>query len=207
MTADPQPARPNLPTDLPNDPLALFGRWYAEAAERELNDPHAMTVATADRDGTPSLRVLLLKEWSADGFVFYTNQRSAKGRALADNPQAELNFHWKSLQRQVRIHGTVTTVSDAEADAYFASRPRESQIGAWASQQSQPLASRQALLEAVAEVGRRHEGQPVPRPPHWSGYCVLPQTMEFWVADPFRVHERWRYERVAGGWRVGWLNP
>jgi len=194
------------------DPFALFDEWLAEARLSEPNDPEAMAVATVGEDGQPSLRMVLLKGHGPDGFVFYTNQRSRKGAELAATPRAALLFHWKSLRRQVRIEGTVTAVAEAEADAYFASRSRDSQLGAWASDQSQPLESR-ALFEArYQEMRARFEGQDVPRPPHWSGYRVTPERIEFWIDRAHRLHERRLFLRDGpsgdgDGWRESLLYP
>ena len=172
-------------------------------------EPTAMTVATVGRDGRPAARTVLLKGFDARGFVFYTNFNSRKGRQLAGNPQAALLFHWKHIREgvQVKIEGTVEPVSAAEADAYFSSRPRGSQIGAWASLQSQPLASRELFEQRVAEVENRFEGVPVDRPPHWSGFRVVPERIEFWYGAQFRLHERQCYERVESAWARTMLYP
>lgn len=192
----------------PIDPLLWFHEWFAEARRTGLPNPNAMTLATADADGRPSARIVLLKEIDERGAVFFTNRQSRKGAALAANPRAALLFHWDPLDRQVRIEGTVTTVSDAESDAYFASRPRPSQIGAWASQQSKPVASRQALEDAVAEVEKRYADQPVPRPPHWGGYRVALEMIEFWQGHRYRIHDRVVYRRAAdGAWMAQRLFP
>ena len=194
------------------DPFALFDEWLAEARLSEPNDPEAMAVATVGEDGQPSLRMVLLKGHGPEGFVFYTNQRSRKGAELAATPRAALLFHWKSLRRQVRIEGTVTAVAETEADADFASRSRDSQLGAWASDQSQPLESR-ALFEArYQEMRARFEGQDVPRPPHWSGYRVTPERIEFWIDRAHRLHERRLFLRDGpsgdgDGWRESLLYP
>ena len=194
------------------DPFALFDEWLAEARLSEPNDPEAMAVGTVGEDGQPSLRMVLLKGHGPDGFVFYTNQRSRKGAELGASPRAALLFHWKSLRRQVRIEGIVSTVGEAEADAYFASRSRDSQLGAWASDQSQPLESR-ALFEArYQEMRARFEGQDVPRPPHWSGYRVTPERIEFWIDRAHRLHERRLFLRDGcsgdgDGWRESLLYP
>lgn len=172
------------------DPFDLFARWLAEAEAAEINDPNAMAVASVDADGLPDVRMVLLKGWDRDGFVFYSNVESNKGRQLEGAPKAALLFHWKSLGRQVRIRGEVSEVAAAEADDYFASRPRDSRIGAWASRQSRPLESREALLAAIAGVERRFAGQAVPRPPYWRGFRVNPLRMEFWHDRPFRLHDR-----------------
>ncbi|OQW48016.1 MAG: pyridoxamine 5'-phosphate oxidase [Proteobacteria bacterium SG_bin6] len=189
------------------DPFALFDAWFAEATASEPNDPNAMALATADADGRLGLRTVLLKGHDARGFVFYTNQQSRKGADLAAHAQAALLFHWKSLRRQVRIEGPVSPVSDVEADAYFATRPRDSQLGAWASDQSRPLASRALFEERFAEVKVRFEGGAVPRPPHWSGYRVAPERIEFWQDRAFRLHERRLFTRADDGWAEGLLYP
>jgi pyridoxamine 5'-phosphate oxidase len=190
------------------DPHSLFDAWFAEAKASEPNDPEAVALATADPAGRPSVRMVLLKGHDARGFVFYTNSESRKGGELAANPQAALLFHWKSLRRQVRIEGTVSPVDPAEADAYFASRSRDSRIGAWASDQSRPLESR-ALFEArYAALAADYEGREVPRPPHWWGYRLVPGRIEFWTDRPHRLHERRLFTRGPdGGWREGLLYP
>ncbi|MBL8666587.1 MAG: pyridoxamine 5'-phosphate oxidase [Rhodospirillales bacterium] len=189
------------------DPLALFSTWLAEAERGEINDPNAMTLATVDADGTPSARMVLLKGLDDHGFVFYTNLGSRKARELAQRPRAALCFHWKSLRRQVRVQGTVERVSDTEADTYFATRPRISQIGAWASKQSQPLAGRFELEGRVARYTARFALGAVPRPAHWSGFRVIPQVIEFWEDRPFRLHMRMLFTRREGGWETGELYP
>ena len=191
------------------EPFALFRQWFEEAATKELNDPEAMAIATVDSDGLPDLRMVLLKEWSPEGFVFYTNAESAKGRQLAGNMKAALLFHWKSLRRQVRVRGPVEAVSEAESDAYYASRPRDSRIGAWASQQSRPLESRFALEKSVATYAAKYAIGDIPRPPYWRGFRIRPVAMEFWSDRPFRLHERLRFFRDApdGEWRKERLYP
>lgn len=189
------------------DPLALFGEWFAEARRHEPNDPEAVALATATRDAAPSLRMVLLKHFDADGFVFYTNGQSRKGEELAANPQAAMLFHWKSLRRQVRIEGSVAEVDPAVADAYFASRSRDSQLGAIASDQSRPLESRAAFLGRIARVAAKHLVGTVPRPPHWTGYRLSPRRMEFWMDRPFRLHERRQFSLSGQGWTSTLLYP
>lgn len=189
------------------DPFALFDDWYAEARASEPNDPNAMALATSDADGRLGLRMVLLKGHGPAGFVFYTNQQSRKGDDLAAHPQAALLFHWKSLRRQIRIEGPVSPVSDAEGDAYFATRSRDSQLGAWASDQSRPLADRATFEARFAEMQARFTDQPVPRPPHWSGYRVAPTRLEFWQDRAHRLHERRLFVRAGDGWDEGLLYP
>jgi pyridoxamine 5'-phosphate oxidase len=189
------------------DPILLFKRWLEEAKASEPNDPTAMTLATADATGRPSARMVLLKEADSAGFVFYTNLESRKATDLAANPQAAMLFHWKSLRRQVRIEGPVAPVGDAEADAYFATRPRGSQLGAWASDQSRPLESRFHLEKRVAEVTARHLLGAIPRPPHWSGFRLVPDAFEFWQDKPFRLHDRLVYRKDGSAWTTARLFP
>jgi len=189
------------------DPLERFSRWMKEALESEPSEPTAMSLATVDAEGRPSERMVLLKDWSDDGFVFYTNMGSRKARHLAANPNAALCFHWKSLKRQVRIEGLAHQVDDDTADAYFASRDRGSQIGAWASHQSQPLESRFALEKEVARFAAKFNIGKIPRPPFWSGFRVVPERLEFWAFGRFRLHDRLLYRRTADGWDTERLYP
>ena len=190
-----------------DDPFALFDAWYAEARQTEVNDSNAMALATVGADGQPSVRMVLLKGHDPRGFVFYTNLNSRKARELIDTPKAALLFHWKSLRRQVRIEGVVSGVSEAEADTYFATRGRDSQLGAWASDQSQPLPSRDVFEAQFEEMQARFEGQDVPRPPHWSGFRVTPARIEFWQDRAHRLHERRLFTRDGDGWGEGLLYP
>jgi pyridoxamine 5'-phosphate oxidase len=197
-----------------DDPFALFAAWLAEAEANEPNDPNAMALATANAHAWPSVRIVLLKGHGPDGFVFYTNRESRKADELEANPRAALLFHWKSLRRQVRIEGLVSRASDAESDAYFASRSRDSQLGAWASDQSRPLDRRETFEARYAEVSARFSGA-VPRPPHWGGYRVVPERIEFWEDRAHRLHHRRLFVREgdpgsesgAGGWTEGLLYP
>lgn len=191
-----------------SEPFALFAEWLSDAEKSEPNDPNAMALATVDGDGLPDVRMVLLKGFDARGFVFYTNFGSAKGQEILGTMKAALCFHWKSLRRQVRVRGPVETVTDAEADEYYASRPRGSRIGAWASKQSQPLESRFALEKAVAEFTARHAVGAIPRPDWWSGFRILPQQIEFWHDRPFRLHDRVRFTlNDDGGWDKARLYP
>ena len=191
------------------EPFALFGHWLKDAAAKEPNDPNAMAVSTVDSEGMPDVRMVLLKDFDEEGFIFYTNTLSAKGKQLMATPKAALLFHWKSLRRQVRIRGEVSLVSDAEADAYFQSRARQSQIGAWASDQSQPLPDRFALEKRVAEYALKFGIGKIERPSHWTGFRVAPLTIEFWRDKPFRLHDRVQFHREnsAEGWTKSKLYP
>ena len=189
------------------DPLALFDEWFALAREKEPNDPDAMALATATPDGAPSVRMVLLKGFGSDGFVFYTNMDSRKGAEIAANPRAALLFHWKSLRRQVRVEGPVEPVGDAEADAYFATRSRDSQLGAWASYQSRPLDARSTFEKRYEDMRRRFQGQDVPRPARWGGFRVKPELIEFWDDRPHRLHERRVFTAAVDGWKEGLLYP
>ena len=191
------------------EPFVLFEQWLGEAKAKEINDPEAMALATVDSDGLPNLRMVLLKDFDSRGPVFYTNAESAKGRELLGAGKAAALFHWKSLRRQVRIRGPVEVVDDAQSDAYFASRPRDSRIGAWASQQSRPLESRFALEKAVAKYAATYPVGDVPRPAYWKGFRIRPVQFEFWSDRPFRLHERIDFRRDApdGDWRKQRLYP
>lgn len=189
------------------EPFELFAAWLEDATAGEPNDPNAVALATVDEDGLPNVRMVLLKGFDSAGFVFYTNYESAKGRELLATMKAAMCFHWKSLRRQVRVRGPVEQVTVAEADAYYASRPRGSRIGAWASKQSRPLESRFALERAVAEFTARYAIGEIPRPGHWSGFRLVPQTIEFWHDRPFRLHDRVLFSRAGDGWQKIRLYP
>ena len=197
-------------TIIGDSPFSLFDAWFAEARRHELNDPEGVALATATPDAAPSLRMVLLKGHGPDGFVFYTNSHSRKGGELLANPQAAMLFHWKSLRRQIRIEGRIEQVSDDLADAYFASRARDSQIGAHASDQSAPLPSRGVFLGRIAKTAARYIGRDVPRPPHWTGFRLVPHAFEFWQDRPFRLHERRHFlpdSTAPGGWTSTLLYP
>lgn len=201
-----------LPTDpaaLPDDPLALVQRWLDEATATGMTDANAMTLATAGADGRPSARTVLLRGVAPDGLRWYTNRESLKGRQLAENPRAQLLFYWRELGRQILVHGAVRPTTDADSDAYFASRPRDSRVGAWASRQGTVIAGREELLERVRAADAAHPGEEVPRPPYWGGYLLEPEAIEFWQAGEFRLHDRIVYVRdaAAAGWRTERLSP
>lgn len=191
-----------------DDPFEIARGWLGEAEKSELNDPNAVALSTVDSDGLPNVRMVLLKEISEDGFIFYTNYNSAKGRELAANPKAAMVLHWKSLRRQIRIRGTVTREEGARADAYYASRSLKSRLGAWASEQSQPLDSRTTLIAKVAKITAQKGPNP-PRPPFWGGFKIAPVEIEFWADGAFRLHDRfvWRRSEMGDGWGVRRLNP
>jgi pyridoxamine 5'-phosphate oxidase len=194
--------------DLAADPIEQFRRWFDEAETADLPMPHAIALATADAEARPAVRHVLLRNFDERGFVFYTNRESRKGRHLSANPHAAFTVHWTELDRQVNVRGIATPTPDDESDAYFATRPRAAQIGAWASRQSEPIEGRSALDAAVADADRRFEGTDVPRPPHWGGYRLVPDEVEFWQGRAFRLHDRFRYTRtVAGDWRIERLAP
>ena len=192
-----------------DDPIALFRSWFAQAAEKEINDPDAITLATVDASGMPDARAMLCKQVDERGFVFYTNAESAKGGEISANPKAAILYHWKSLRRQVRARGPLAKISDAESDAYFASRPRLSRVGAWASQQSRPLDSRGKLLGAVAVLTAKFGVGDIPRPPYWGGFRLTPMQIEFWQDHLYRLHDRVRFTREGEGdpWRQQRLYP
>jgi pyridoxamine 5'-phosphate oxidase len=192
--------------DVDPDPIRQFEKWFEQALRAGMIEPNAMTVATSTRDGHPSARMILLKGFDANGFVFYSDYRSRKGAELDENPHVSLCFWWDALQRQVRVTGTVARVSSEESAAYFHTRPHGSRIGAWASRQSAPLESRDTLEREVDRLHRTHP-ENVPLPPHWGGYRVAPETIEFWQGRPSRLHDRIVYTRVGGDWRIGRLSP
>ncbi|HEX7388795.1 MAG TPA: pyridoxamine 5'-phosphate oxidase [Acidiphilium sp.] len=193
--------------DLTSDPFDLFAAWMAQAEASELNDPNAMTVATATPDGRPSARIVLLKSWDRNGFVFYTNLESRKSGEIVANTHVALLFHWKTRKRQIRIEGRAMPVTNAEADAYFETRPRLSRIGAWASDQSRPLPDRALLEQRLEQAISRYADSPVPRPPHWSGWRIAPEAIEFWEDRDFRLHDRALFTRTGDGWATSRLYP
>jgi pyridoxamine 5'-phosphate oxidase len=193
--------------DISADPFQLFAAWMQDAEAAEPNDPNAMTLATATPEGRPSARIVLLKSWDEAGFVFYTNLESRKSVEIRANPDVSLLFHWKSLRRQIRIEGRCRAVSDDEADAYFDSRPRISRLGAWASDQSRPLGERAELERRLEEVTARYGDGPIPRPPHWSGWHVMPDSIEFWQDRDFRLHDRAVFTRTGDAWAATRLYP
>ena len=191
-----------------DDPFELFKTWMAEAEKKEINDPNALSLATVNDKNEPSVRMVLLKGLSHKGFVFYTNLESPKSEDLKKNPKAEMCFHWKSLQRQIRIFGNITQVSDKEADFYFNSRPHESKIGAWASEQSKIMKNREEFLKRIDELKKKYEDKnKVPRPKNWSGWCLSPTSIEFWLGDKYRIHERLKYSKVSSNWKKEILYP
>jgi pyridoxamine 5'-phosphate oxidase len=192
---------------LPSDPIVLFRRWYEEAERAGIRLPNAMALATASTDGRPSIRHVLLREVEDDGFVFYTNHGSLKASELAGNPRAAFSIYWRELDRQISVTGDVTTVSEEASDEYFATRPREARIGAWASRQSSELASRDELMEQFAAFDTRYPGEDVPRPPFWGGYRIRPITIEFWQGRQHRLHDRFLYDRAGEGWTRRRLSP
>jgi pyridoxamine 5'-phosphate oxidase len=191
-----------------DDPFELFKKWMAEAEKSEINDPNALSVATTNSNNEPSVRMVLLKGLSTKGFVFYTNLNSPKSDDLTKNPKAAMCFHWKSLQRQIRISGSITQVADAEADIYFDSRPYESKIGAWTSDQSKIMNTREEFLTKIDEYKKKYKDEKnLPRPKHWSGWCLNPSSFEFWLGDKYRIHERLKYNRVLNNWKKEILYP
>lgn len=198
---------PNSISDVPDNPFSLFSSWFADAKATEPVDPNAMALATVDADGTPSVRMVLLKDYDEQGFVFFTNRESRKGQALAANPVAALLFYWKSLGRQIRIEGPASLLPDSESDDYYNSRPRGSRIGAWASQQSRPLENREALKSRVTAMEEKFPGDEIPRPTYWGGTRITPQRIEFWHEGLYRLHSRIVYTRTADGWQKEMLYP
>ena len=191
-----------------DDPIELFKVWMDEAKKSEPNDPNALSLATSSENNLPSVRMVLLKEFNQNGFVFYTNLNSQKGDELKQNPKAAMCFHWKSLQRQIRISGTITQVDEKEADLYFKSRPYESRIGAWASDQSKVMNERKDFLKKIEEFKKKYKDEKkLPRPKHWSGWCLNPSSIEFWLGDEYRIHERLRYKKISNVWKKEILYP
>ena len=191
-----------------DDPLKLFDIWMLEAKKSEINDPNALSLATTNSKNEPSVRMVLLKGLSENGFVFYTNLNSPKSHDIKNNPNAAMCFHWKSLQRQIRIKGVILQVSDEEADKYFNSRPYESRIGAWASDQSKAMNKREEFLKKIEEYKKKYKDEKnLPRPSHWSGWCLKPSSIEFWLGDKFRIHERLKYNKISNGWKKEILYP
>ena len=191
-----------------DDPLELFKIWMIEAEKKEINDPNALSLSTTNKNNEPSVRIVLLKELSQKGFVFYTNLNSPKSNDLKNNPKASMCFHWKSLQRQIRISGSVTQVSDKEADVYFNSRPYESRIGAWTSNQSKAMNKREEFLKKIDEFKNKYKDENnLSRPTHWSGWCLNPTSIEFWLGDKYRIHERLRYNKISNNWKQEILYP
>ena len=191
-----------------DDPLELFKIWMSEAEKKEINDPNALSLATTNNNNEPKVRMVLLKGLSEKGFVFYTNLNSPKSNDIKKNPKAEMCFHWKSLQRQVRVSGSIIKVSDEEADAYFKSRPYESRIGAWASDQSKAMSKKEDFLNKINEFKKKYKDtKNVPRPQHWSGWCLSPNSFEFWLGDKYRIHERLKYNKVSSKWKKEILYP
>jgi len=191
-----------------DDPIELFKIWMSEAEKKEINDPNALSLATTNSNNEPSVRMVLLKDFSQKGFVFYTNLNSPKSNDLKKNPKAEMCFHWKSIQRQIRIFGSITKVNDEEADAYFNSRPYESKIGAWASDQSKVMNERKEFLKKIDEFKNKYKDENnLPRPKHWSGWCLNPLSIEFWLGDQYRIHERLKYNKITSNWKKEILYP
>ncbi len=191
-----------------DDPMELFKIWMSEAEKKEINDPNALSLATANENNEPSVRMILLKGLSQKGFIFYTNLNSPKSKDLKNNPKASMCFHWKSIQRQVRISGNILKVTDKEADNYFNSRPYESRIGAWASNQSEVMKGREELLKKIDEFKNKYsDPKNLPRPEHWSGWCLSPLTIEFWLGDKYRIHERLKYNKISNKWKKEILYP
>lgn len=193
--------------DVMAEPIGQFSIWWDEAVESQIDEVNAMTLATANKDGRPSARIVLLKGFDEKGFVFFTNYQSAKGKEIMENPRVTLLFFWKELERQVKIEGTISKISDAENDEYFNSRPEQSKIGAWTSPQSQPIENREWLESNWKKYAEEFNGKTVPRPPHWGGYIVVPDLMEFWQGRPGRLHDRIVYTKENGKWKIGRVAP